>query len=272
MRGKGLRLPRPAAPVVLAILCLLAASAVLAAGYTIHLRDGSHLVAKEKYTIKGNRALITLLNGTQTFIPANQIDVRRTEEANRDGYGSAVVIPGAPQDVTPPPANPRKERSLADLINTRSAGPRDLPENRRESPAAGTPAGRLTRTKAGYDDLMTFPRKPYRQAEIAAALQQFFRGQGLEEVELHEGTQASRPFIEVSTNSEGSVFKALGTAANALLHIRETYPDKVSAIELLMTTPSRERAGQFVITPAQAEELAAKKVDVTAFFVQNVQF
>lgn len=271
MRSKGLRSLRPAVLMALAILGLLAASAVFAAGYTIYLKDGSNLVAKEKYTIKGNRALITLLNGTQTFIPASQIDVRRTEEANRDGYGSAVVIPGAPQDVTPPPANPRKDRTLADLINTRTAAPRELPENRRES-AAGTAPGRLTRTKAGYDDLMTLARKPYRQAEIAAALQQFFRGQGLEEVELHEGTQASRPFIEVSTNSEGSVFKALGTAANALLHIRETYPDKVSAIELLMTTPSRERAGQFVITPAQAEELAAKKVDVTAFFVQNVQF
>lgn len=254
----------------LALLGLLAASAVFAAGYTIYLRDGSTIVAKEKYKTKDGKAFITMLNGTQTFIPESQIDVRRTEEANRDGYGKAVVIPGTPQDVGPPPGEMRQDRTLGDLINSKSAAPRELPGSKRENPQAAP--SRLSQTKGGYNDLMTFPRKPYRQADVAAELQQFFRSQGLEEVELHEGTQASRPFVEVTTNSEGSVFKALSTAANALLHVRETYPNKVSALELLMTTPARERAGQFVLTPEEAADLVAKKVDVTAFFVNNVQF
>ena len=46
----------------------------------------------------------------------------------------------------------------------------------------------------------------------------------------------------------------------------------MAAFELLFTTPARERAGQFVLTPDMATELVAKKVDVTAFFVRNVQF
>jgi len=256
---------------LLGLLALLASAALAASGYMVYLKDGSTIAAKEKYKVdKQGRAIITLLNGTQTFITLTQIDVARTDQMNRDGYGSAVVIPGSPQDVTPAPGQPQKDRTLADLIKSREAAPRDLPGSRREK-TAPTP-GKLMKTQAGFNDLATVPRKPYTHAEIATELQQFFRGQGLEEVEIFEGTQGDRPLLEVTTNSEGSVFKALSTAANALLHVRDLYPNKVGALELLMTMPSRERAGQFVLTPDQASELAAKRVDIGSFFVRNVQF
>jgi hypothetical protein len=256
---------------LLGLLALVASAALAASGYIVYLKDGSTVAAKEKYKVdKQGRAIITLLNGTQTFIPLAQVDVAKTDQMNRDGYGSAVVIPGSPQDVTPAPAQPQKDRTLADLIKSREAAPRELPGSRREK-ATPTP-GRLMKTKAGYNDLSTLPPKPYPHAEIATELQQFFRGQGLEEVEIYEGTQSDRPLLEITTNSEGSVFKALSTAANALLHVRDLYPNKVEALELLMTMPNRERAGQFVLTPDQASELAAKTVDIASFFVHNVQF
>ena len=44
------------------------------------------------------------------------------------------------------------------------------------------------------------------------------------------------------------------------------------ALEVVMKTPARERAGQFVLTPETATALVAKKVDAPAFFVANVQF
>lgn len=261
------RLPR----LVLFVLLALTATAALwaAGGYTIVLKDGSTIVAKEKYRIEGTRAIITQLNGTQTFVRADQIDVPRTEAANRNGYGSAVVIPGSPQDVGAPPVQTEKDRTLSDLARG-GASTREIPTTRRDK---NEPVpGRLTKTKAGYLDLTTLPRKAYVHADLTAEIQQFFHGQGIEEVEIYQGSQGDRPLVEITTNSEGSVFKALSITANALLHMRDGFPGKIAAFEVLLTTPSRERAGQFVLTPDMATDLISKKVDVTAFFVKNVQF
>ncbi|HEV8579393.1 MAG TPA: hypothetical protein VGX68_09955 [Thermoanaerobaculia bacterium] len=257
-------------PAILALFALLAAASLFAAGYTIYLKDGSRIVAKQKYKIENGRAIIIQLNGTQTFVPASQIDVKRTEQANKEGYGGAVVLPGTPQDIGTAPTEVKKDKTLADLIKTKEAAPRELPGNRREKTAV-SPGG-IAKTKAGFLDLGTLARKPYPHADITAEMQQFFHGQGTEELEIYEGTRADHPLLEITTNSEGSVFKTLTTAANALLHIREVFPNRVAAFELLMTTPERERAGQFVLTPEMAADLVSKKVDVTAFFIRNVQF
>jgi hypothetical protein len=261
------RLPRPA---ILALLALLTAAPLLAAGYTVFLKDGSRIVAKEKYRVEKGRAIITLPNGTQTFVQASQIDVPRTDDYNRGGHGGVVVLQSTPQDAAPSSGQPQKDKTLADLISARSAGPRDLPTSRREKPE--TAPSHVAKTKAGYLDFATLARKPYSHTEITAELQQFFHGQGVEGVEIYEGTQANRPLLEITTASEGSVFQALSATANALLQVRESFPDRVAAIELLLTTPERERAGQFVITPDVATELVSKQLDVTAFFVRNVQF
>jgi hypothetical protein len=261
------RFPRLAS---FALLALLAAAPLLAAGYTIILKDGSRIVARQKYTVQNDRAVMTLLNGTQTFVPLAQIDVKRTEEVNKDGYGGAMVLPGTPQDVGGPAPEARKDKTLADLIADRTAAPRELPASRREraEPASGT----IGKTKAGFLDIATLARRPFPHADVVAELQQFFRSQGTESVEIYHGTRADLVLIETTTNSEGSVFKTLTTAANALLHIRDAFPGRVAAFELLMTTPERERAGQFVLTPEMSTDLVSKKMDVTSFFVRNVQF
>jgi len=268
-----MRCSRVSRPALLALLALVAAASLLlaAAGYTIVLKDGSTLIAKEKYTVQNGRAIITLLNGTQTFVAADQIDVRKTEQANKLGLGTGVLVPGSPQDIGTVPAQPRKDETLADLIHKQGAGPREVPGSKRQKDQPPA-AGRLLKTKAGFPDLSAFPRKPFAHADVTAQLQQFFRAQGFDQVEIWEGTQSDRPLIEISTNSEGSVFKALSTAANGLLQIRTTFPNRLSAFEVLLTTPARERAGQFELTPEMATELVSKKVDVTAFFVKNVQF
>jgi hypothetical protein len=267
-----MRHPRSLRPAVLVLAALLASATLLlaAAAYTIFLKDGSSLVAKQKYTVENGRAIITLLNGTETFVPLEKIDIPRTDAANRGGYGTGVVIPGSPQDVGPPPAQAQRDQTLGDLINKKVAGPREVPTTKRDKDAAA--GGRLVKTKAGYNDLSALARRPYAHADITAALQQFFHGQGLDEVEIFEGTAGDHPLIEVSTNSEGSVFKALNSAAAGLLQIRDSFPNRVAAFEVLLTTPARERAGQFVLTPEMATELVAKKVEVAAFYVKNVQF
>lgn len=255
---------------LLSLMLALGASATFAAsGYVVYLKDGHTIVAKEKYKVDKDKAIITLLNGTQTFIPLAQVDVAKTDQANRDGYGSAVVLPGAPQEIVPAGKAPT-DRTLGDLIKSRETVPRELPTTRRDKNAATS--GRMIKTKAGFNDLSTLPQKAFPNAEVATELRQAFHGQGVDDVEIFEGTQSDRPLLAITTNSEGSVFKALSVAANALLRVRDLYPNKVGALELVLSMPSRERAGQFVLTPDQASELAAKKTDLASFFVRNVQF
>jgi hypothetical protein len=258
-------------PAILFLAALLASAALLAAAaYTIFLKDGSSLVARQKYTVQNGRAIIILLNGTETFVALDKIDIPRTEAANKGGYGTGVVIPGSPQDVGTVPAQIPRDQTLGDLINKKGAGPRDVPVNKRDKDQPA--GGKALKTKAGYADLAILARRPYSHADITAALQQFFRGQGLDDVEIFEGTAGDHPMVEISANSEGSVFKALNSAAAGLLQIRDSFPGRVAAFDILLTTQSRERAGQFVLTPEMAGELVAKKVEVAAFFVKNVQF
>lgn len=251
----------------------LALVAVPLSAYTIYLKDGSKIVAKEKYEVEGDRAIITLLNGTQSFLDQDEIDVRRTEEANQANYGSAVVIERSQARDIPSVASLQgsaEDKSLQDLIQERSAGVRALPEARREdSPGE---EGRLPRTPAGWVDLAAVPRRPYPDDAVATELKAFLRAQGLDSAKVFQGTTPGRPFLEIPASSEAAVFRGLLVGANALLHVRERLGDRVSSLELLMLTPTQERGGQFVLTPDQAERLAARQVEVTAFFLNNVQF
>jgi hypothetical protein len=196
--------------------------------------------------------------------------VRRTEASNREGdLGNAMVLEGARPSNQAPTSAP-KQKTLSDMIASREV-PR-APEPRREVRRDTTSTPGQGRTKAGFTDLAGTSRNPYSNLELASELQQFMRGQGLQEAEIYSGTQGDRILLEITTNSEGSVFRGLATCANALLHIREAHPGRVAAFEILMTTPERERAGQFLLTPELASDLVAQRVEVTAFFIDNVQF
>jgi hypothetical protein len=60
-------------------------------------------------------------------------------------------------------------------------------------------------------------------------------------------------------------------AASALARLRQQ-GGPVAAVELLMTTPNGERAGQFVLTSELADDLLQGRVDVATFFLAHVQF
>ena len=98
------------------------------------------------------------------------------------------------------------------------------------------------------------------------------RAKGIERVGLYEGTAPGRVLVDVTTNSEGAVFQALNAAAEALLALEARNPGAVSELELYMATERRQRAGQFLLTPERARELAGKQVDVATFFLKYVQF
>ena len=256
-------LPRRSAAAVLLALC-----AGPLAAYTIWLKDGTSIAARGPYEVKKGKAIIILINGEQSSIDASQIDAARTAAANQGKdyntteLGTTRVVPG--QEVVPPP-----DKSLTDLIAKHRPSTRQLPSAKRASEPA---PGQTVRSRAGYLDLASLPRVPYARAEVVADLQPFFRSQGLDEVEILNGSQPDRLLIEVTTGSEAAVFQGLNAGANALLRVREHFPQAIAAVEMLMKTPAREKAGQFVLTPETAAALVAKKIDAPAFFVANVQF
>lgn len=248
-----------------ALLVLLAAGPL--AAYTIYLKDGSTVQAKTKYRIEGDRAYIVLPNGTQSFIDARKIDVKRTDASNQADYGGNAVIL---QEATPSSDGTRAappQRRLSDVIAKRGA---ELPGPQRE-PVKAAPADSL-KTKSGSSDLAALPRRAYEPAEISAEIRQFFQGQGISEVMVYAGTEPSRPLVQVTASTEGAVFRGLAVGANAILHIRGSFPGKVTAFDLLLVTSANERGGQFILTPEMASDLVAKKVQLAAFFVENVQF
>ena len=232
-------------------------------GYTVYLKDGSRMIAREAPRVEGGKAYIVLQNGATTSIDADEIDVARTNEVNKSDYGTAIIIENGKIVMAPKTALPKQEKRLSDLINQGTVGQRSRPQARRT----------VAPTPRDSRDLARTNRTPYRgNLDISSEIQNVFRGLGVEEVGIYQGTQTDRLLLEVGTNSESAVFRSLKAAAGALRHIRGTYPQDVTAFELVMTTSNNGRAGQFVLTPDLAETLLAEGADVSAFFVRNVQF
>jgi hypothetical protein len=240
---------------LLAFTLLAWCAAGPALAYTVYLKDGTKLIAREKYRVTNGMAIIVLQNGTTTSIRADEIDVARSEQGNQGNYGTAVVIDdsGKTQDVvaTPPPP---KRPQLQDLIASREIGPPSTASKPRPAPTEPSAA-----------------RAALPQAELAAEIRQLLREQGVEEVAVLRGSRSNRPLLELTTNSEAAIFRALHATAAALIKLRSERKD-VEAFELTMATSGREVAGKFEMTPAMAEELAGKKIQASAFFVKHVQF
>jgi hypothetical protein len=254
--------------IILVSLLLAAISGPLLA-YTIYLKDGARLIAREVYRVQDGKAIITLQNGTQTFIDVTEIDIERTLNANREGYGTALMIDKGKVVEGPIVREDQKEESLVDLAARGETTARDRPQARR--PSAEDTTGRQI-TAAGFIDLGAITRRPYSNMEVSSEIKRVFLGQGVDAVQIHQGTQPNSPFLEITTDSEASVFRALEVSADALVHIRTRYPDLVDGFEIFFLTSSRSRAGQFLLTTDAANAMAEDRINVSDFFVRQVQF
>ncbi|MDX1631176.1 MAG: hypothetical protein R3234_04910 [Thermoanaerobaculia bacterium] len=261
------------------ISCILVCLGILLAGplaaYTVHLRDGTTIQARERYRVEGNQAIITLPNGTETSLPLSEIDVERTEEANVVDYGDAVVLEDEGQA--------RERQRRAEPEETREPSLTELAQRARarraaeetEGPDEAAPAPdqqRLPRTPAGNVDLLRTDRTPLPSVEVGTLISQILRNQGIEGVSIYRGTRPGRILLEFTTNSEASVFRAIEASARALAEVERQRPGAVDAFELFMATDRRHRAGQFLMTPERAQELLTDQIQVPGFFLKYVQF
>jgi len=260
-----------------AALLLLAAGPVHA--YVIYLKDGSSLDAREKYTVEGNTAIITLTNGSQARLPMAQIDVPRTQSGNASDFGSATVLRG-PAPAPQPAATPR-QATLAELgAQRRNQSLPPAPPHRAENApvptsnaaAAEAPKGGVIRTPAGNIDFLRTPRTQAARMQLATTVGELLRSHGVNNVGIYEGSQPGRLLLEVTANSEGAVFQAIAGAAQSLLDLEAKQPRAVDSLELFLATDHRQRAGQFLVTRERARELVSKQLDLTAFYLKYVEF
>lgn len=247
-----------------ALLLLLGADASLA--YTVVLEDGTNIVAQEKYEVHGDRALITLLNGSQTIIDLKEIDVEKTEEANAGPVlGDAVVLTehGA-ERLRSATADPDRSRTLQDLIQERRANAR-----KEEPQETGDLQYRLT--SGGNPDLTSLRRLPLESDDITASLGEMLVAGGIDRFRVYRGTEADHVFIELVASSADEVFAALESLATITLDTLKRYP-QVAGLEVLMTSTSRSRSGQFLFNAQNAPLLANGRLEPEDFFLEYVQY
>jgi len=255
---------------ILLSVLMIAIVAVPASAYTIYLKDGSRLIAKEKHRLEDGRAIIILRNGTHTFIEASEIDIERTLKANLGDYGTAIVLENGRLVEAPIKPTPQKEQRLTDVASRPESRALSRPQARRRT--AGVPEVSPQRIQSGAVDLTTFPRAPYSEMEIAAETDRFLRTLGVESVQVYQGSDPSRAFLEITTNSEAAVFRSLEAAADTLLHLLNRFPNQIQSFEILMSTSNLDRAGQFLLSRELAVALADNDTEISEFFIAHVQF
>jgi len=247
------------------LLCALAfaLAATSALAYTIVLKDGTQILAKSKYTIQGDRAIIILPSGTQTAYPASEIDVEKTEAANKQDLGTAVIIEGGavkPLDTAPQASD---KASLQELIQKR-------PSNLPEPPATvqtRAPVGSERRLRPGPSG-----RSPLRDPQLANEIKAYLITRGAA-ADVYQGSTAKRAQLVFETSAEGPVFKALLASAAALVQMQQQFPDRVEAFEVICAVPDSEGlGGRFTMTAAQAADLLAGRLELTRYFVDYVEF
>jgi hypothetical protein len=253
---------------VIALFAWLALVAVPGWSYTIYLKDGSKLIAKEKYVVRGDKAIIYLESGAETMLPVGEIDAPRTEAANVSNLGTAVVIEdGKAQDLSRNSAPPPRKQTLQDLIQSRGAQPGA------EATAVAAPPTRRARsegtTQPGSD---VVGRAPLRNVELAGKIREYLFGRGISSVEVLQGSSSLRPMLVYPTSTEGQVFKAIAASASALIHVRDKSPGDVDSFEIICRAPDGGNAGRFVMSPPQAQDLLASRIDLPTYYVRYVIF
>ncbi|MCU0305359.1 MAG: hypothetical protein MUC56_15000 [Thermoanaerobaculales bacterium] len=250
--------PRFVVAAVLAILVVVAHFAA-ASGYVVILKNGHKIRCKEAMQIDGDVALITLVTGTVSSYPVNQIDLIETERYNQQGLGDALEIEELLVDDQYLPT-PTPKRPLGAFVTLDSMDRNPELKTTLAPTATPTPGIRL----------QTYP---YHDERVTRAFEKVFGDEKLYLYHTSGGTQPKYFFVQAVTDSEEEVFRALETVCHAFYLIRQADAELAPEIvELQMVQTSRKPAGTFRITPENAEELLSGSTSVQSFYIRNVIF
>lgn len=253
------------------ILLALVLVAMPAWGYVVILNDGTQIITREKYRRDGDKVYLVLQSGVETFIVASEIDFAKTDEVNKDHIGQVRVIDQGATTVVEEEKPQEPKPTLRDLVghNRLSLPEADQPDRTgKAEPGEDEPP----LTLAGFVDLWSFQARLHPDAELTDELSRYLAGQGVEGFQLFQGTAKGRVLLQVTASSESTVFKDLRDAASALVQAQSRFPGRIAALELVMSTDSEKRAGQFVLTRELADQLLSGAIDPPTFFYRHVQF
>jgi hypothetical protein len=226
------------------------------AEYIVVLTNGTRYKAKEKWRVVNGKAILTLDTGAVMQIDPALIDAKKTDEVNRLGLGDVNVIAVGKSGPATPQAKPESLGSIASIRKIDAPAPAAGPGRREGEPEKPS----ITPGSEGY---------------LGNDVASKFVG-AYENVGLFESNVApSAPYtlrIELTTDNEDQVFKALSATAWVMLRVPSITGSRVDMVELFMGTMTGGAAGRFKITPADAEKIDKKQITLADYFVQNVLF
>ncbi len=243
--------------ILIAILVAVAAAASQRA-YVVILRDGSRVVGREKYTVKGNNALLTLKNGTLVAIPLDHIDITATDKLNARNLGDAMPLDWADaQEEERPVPTPSPTPSLSSLGRIRSGAGRPINEAARPTPTPG----------------IAFTGTEYSDARVVRAFEEGLERSRLYLYRVGRGTRPSYVVVELQVNGKPEVNKGLEAICEVYHILATTAPERTpERVEVRMLNESGREAGLFRLAPEEAAELATGKVTAVEFFQKHVIF
>ena len=226
-------------------------------GYVVYLRDGSTYMARDKYRVEGDSAIITLQNGTVIKVKLSLIDVKKTREYNAKGITSGEVIAlgrhGAGND-----DGKKKASTLGSLITRKSTNGK---------------FGKKPNVDLRRGDTKKKNRNtPFKDVALTRSLTILFENQNLFQYKIFQGSGPRALRVEMITDNENEVFKTLSSVARKLTEYYHKDPSIADRVELFMATSAGAPAGRFIIDAEQAQALTDGKITVESFYVENVIF
>ena len=235
----------------LLVLAALILAASVASAYNIKLKDGSIIFARSKYEVKGNKAIITLPNGTVTQIDLATIDIPGTEQYNKENPGNVIaLVPGEDKEIKLPVLKPPPTASLQDMLRQRKTQlgvPPPKAAGGAEAEASGTSW-----------------QAPEPTVELA--FRRVLDGAVISQYRLTSYRGKLR--LVATTSSEEAVFNMLSASARALTDLQDK--GKPTVVQIVLTTPSGEPAGSFEMSSENARQIVNGNISVADYFVRNV--
>ncbi len=248
-------LPLLCVPLLLALI--LSAAEPPRGGYVVVLKNGHRIRAREPLRIEGRSAMITLVTGTLSSLPLEQVDLIATERYNQLGLGDALIIDELTGETPVPTSTPRM--SLGNYTQL------DLEAN----PYLGV-ATTPTATPTPGIRLQTVP---YGNQRIERALTQAFEDRHFYLYRTSAGTQERFFYIQAVTDSQKQVFEALKIITESYVLIHRLDPAEAPvAVEIELLSSQGKAAGTFRLDVETAKVLANGEVSVEQFYVDHVIF
>ncbi len=236
---------------LLLLLVAFAFGAADAFAYSVKLKDGSIIFARMKYQVKGNKAIITLQNGTVTQIDLSAIDIPGTEQYNKENPGNVIAIQqGESKEINVPALKAPPTVSLQEIIRQRKMRLGEPPARSPQGAAAG-PA------QDAWQAVDPVVEGAFRKVLDGAAITQY-----------RLASYRGKLRLLATAGSEEAVFSLLSASARALADLPEK--GRPGTVEIVLTTPTGESAGSFEMTPDQARQLVNGSISVADYFVRNV--